>query len=319
MGRWQRRSATPFVLSFAVAAAVASLFSRTAVDDYTSFVASSRSPRIYRDVALRAGQDDFLKQVEELSKDPSKLQQVQKEMEKVLEGMTPEQRQQLEKMQEQQQKGIEALKADPEMKDFFEDVEKNGMSAMQKYMDNERILQKFSKAMGGPESLQGLVPGPAAGGAAAAGAPVTFKPGDQVWITGLAKAPELNGKKAMVVPPTAEEKENLAGTNRLIVRLLDTGDQFAVKPDNLRTDDQWADEQISQDLDSVAMFNPALQGKAQQIRESGKLDALLDDPELAPIFKDIEANGMAALDKYWNDEKLMAKISKAMGTMPPKK
>jgi len=34
---------------------------------------------------------------------------------------------------------------------------------------------------------------------------------------------------------------------------------------------------------------------------------------LKPIFEDIKKNGMGALEKYWNDDKLMGKISKAMG------
>merc|ERR1719188_2561656 len=148
----------------------------------------------------------------------------------------------------------------------------------------------------------------------APGAVPSFKAGDEVIINGLQAKPELNGKKAMVVPPTAEERESLAGTGRLIVRLIDTGDQFAVKPDNLRTTAQEADELMSSSLEDVSMYNPALQTEAAKLRESGKLEDLRNDPELQPIFEDIKKNGMSALEKYWNDDKLMAKISKAMGT-----
>merc|ERR1719499_2185189 len=84
----------------------------------------------------------------------------------------------------------------------------------------------------------------------------SFKPGDEVIIRGLKAKPELNGKKAMVVPPTSEERETLKGTGRLIVRLIDTGDQFAVKPDNLRTTAQEADALMGQSLEDVSMYNP---------------------------------------------------------------
>ena len=38
-----------------------------------------------------------------------------------------------------------------------------------------------------------------------------------------------------------------------------------------------------------------------------------DDPELAPMFEDIQKNGMQAMMKYWNDPKILAKIGKRMG------
>merc|ERR1719414_588308 len=155
--------------------------------------------------------------------------------------------------------------------------------------------------------------GGAPGGVPAA-AGTALKPGDQVIIHGLNSAPELNGKKAMVVPPTPEEQKTLEGTNRLIVRLVDSGDQFAVKPSNLRTLEQEAGSVLSQSLEDVSVYNPALQTEAAKLRESGKLDDLKENPELKPIFEDIKKNGMSALEKYWDDEALMAKISKVMQT-----
>merc|ERR1719510_2905152 len=94
------------------------------------------------------------------------------------------------------------------------------------------------------------------GGAPPPPAAPAFKPGDEVIINGLSKAPELNGRKAMVVPPTAEEKKTLEGTDRLIVRLMDTGDPLAVKPENLRTTEQEADKVLSNSLDDVSVYNP---------------------------------------------------------------
>ena len=56
-----------------------------------------------------------------------------------------------------------------------------------------------------------------------------------------------------------------------------------------------------------------------------KMMDLKEDPELKPIFDDIEANGAAAMEKYWNDTDLMSKISQKMSAMklgpatPPRK
>jgi len=247
-------------------------------------------------------------------KDPEKLKQLQAEAAKIMED--PEKKKQIEAWQNNMQSAVAKLKDDPEMKDFFDDIAKNGMEAMKKYEKDERILAKFSQATGGPESIPGMMGGMPGMGSMGGAPPVPqgFKPGDEVIIKGLQKAPELNDKKAMVVPPTAEERKTLEGTDRVIVRLLDTGDQFAVRPANLKTTAQAADELMDSNLEDVSLYNPALQSEAAKLRESGTLDSLQNDPELKPIFEDIRKNGMGALEKYWNDDKLMAKISKAMGT-----
>jgi len=253
-----------------------------------------------------------LQALEALAKDPEKMKEMQAEIEKLM--ADPEKKKQFEAMQKSSLDAVSKLKDDPEMKEFFEDIEKNGMEAMKKYENNEKILEKFSRATGGPASMPGfgdMMGGMGGAGAAAPPRPA-FKPGDEVIINGLAKAPELNGKKAMVVPPTAEERKTLEGTDRLIVRLVDSGDQFAVRPANLATTAQEADRLMSNSLEDVSMYNPALQTEAAKLRESGKLDDLQNDPELKPIFEDIKKNGMGALEKYWDDEKLMGKISKAL-------
>merc|ERR1712072_128198 len=143
-------------------------------------------------------------------------------------------------------------------------------------------------------------------------APSAFKPGDEVFIRGLQKAPELNGKKAMVVPPTPEEQEKIKGTSRLIVRVMDTGEQFAVKPENLNTTEDEVDSVMSNNLEDVSIMTPAVQAKSKELRDNGVLDKLEQDPELKHVFEDIKENGMEALQKYWSDEEFMAKISKAM-------
>ena len=59
--------------------------------------------------------------------------------------------------------------------------------------------------------------------------------------------------------------------------------------------------------------------------QMAKMMELKEDPELKPIFDDIEANGTAAMEKYWNDTDLMSKISQKMSAMklgpatPPRK
>ncbi|GAX83187.1 hypothetical protein CEUSTIGMA_g10613.t1 [Chlamydomonas eustigma] len=46
-----------------------------------------------------------------------------------------------------------------------------------------------------------------------------------------------------------------------------------------------------------------------------KYSFLKEDPDLAPVWEDIQANGPSALEKYWEDEVLMAKISSKMRAM----
>eukprot|EP00401_Gymnodinium_catenatum_P079389 CAMPEP_0117512372 /NCGR_PEP_ID=MMETSP0784-20121206/28996_1 /TAXON_ID=39447 /ORGANISM="" /LENGTH=316 /DNA_ID=CAMNT_0005308087 /DNA_START=54 /DNA_END=1004 /DNA_ORIENTATION=- len=244
----------------------------------------------------------------ELMKDPEKMKMFQAEVEKIMQD--PEKQKALENWQAQVQSSVEKLQKDPEMKEFFEEMKNDPEGTLKKYENDENILRKFSMATGGPGSMPGMMGGATMPGG---GAPArTYRPGDEVIIKGLSKAPELNGKKAMVVPPTSEEKKTLEGTNRLIVRLLDTGDQFAVKPENVRTTAQEVDDLMAKNLEDVSVYNPALQTEAAKLRDSGALEDLQNDPELKPIFDDIKKNGMAALEKYWEDEALMKKINTVM-------
>jgi len=277
-----------------------------------TFVGAARNAARARAVQRHVGGFDA-KALEELQKDPEKMKQLQAEVDKLMKD--PEKMKQMQAFQEQTQSAVEKLRQDPEMKQFFEDIDKMGFEALKKYENDDKVLAKFSAATGGPGAMPGMMGGmPAPGMGGAPAAPLVYKPGDEVYIRGLTKAPQLNGKKAMVVPPSPKEKEELAGTNRIIVRLMDSGEQFAVKPDNLRTSAEEVDEIMStQSLEDVSVFNPALQSEAAKLRESGALDDLQNDPELKPIFEDIKKNGLGALEKYWNDDKLMGKISKAMG------
>jgi len=306
----------------AILAAATALVSLPRVNDLAYLAVRGRHGGLTRRQAAAPGPGAF-GAMEDLMKDPEKLKQVQQNVEELMKD--PEKKKAIDEWQARAQSGVEKLKQDPEMAAFFEDVEKNGMDALKRYEGNDVVLQKFSAAMGGPEDMLkamggsggmgGMGGGMGAGMGAGVAAPAarSFKPGDEVFVTGLTKAPELNGKKAMVVPPTAEERKSLEGTDRMIVRLVDSGDQFAVRPANLETSDERANAALGSDLEDVSLFDPAVQSETAKLRESGKLEDLRKDPELAPIFKDIEKNGMGALEKYWNDDKLMAKISKAMG------
>ncbi|CAE7392181.1 unnamed protein product [Symbiodinium natans] len=210
----QRRSCAGFV-AWALAAAA---LGRWTVTPSISFVGSGSAPagrlsaRHASPLGEMAGAN--LEQLEELAKDPEKMKKLQDEVDAMMKD--PAKKKALEEYSKMTQQAVAKLQDDPELQDFFEDIKKNGMEAMKKYEKDERILAKFSQATGGPEAwmkaMGGMPPGGMPGGmpGMAPSAP-NYKPGDEVVIFGLAKAPELNGKKAMVVPPTAEEKKSLEG------------------------------------------------------------------------------------------------------------
>jgi len=61
----------------------------------------------------------------------------------------------LDKGDSQVQDRMKALEQDPELAPIIEDIKKNGMDAMMKHYQDEEVMLKFSKAMGGiPEALQ---------------------------------------------------------------------------------------------------------------------------------------------------------------------
>jgi len=61
-------------------------------------------------------------------------------------------------------------------------------------------------------------------------------------------------------------------------------------------------------------YNTGLVNGVASVQE--RVGALKKDVELAPIFEDIEKNGLSAAMKYCNDEELMLKISRVMGGLP---
>ncbi|CAJ1367216.1 unnamed protein product, partial [Effrenium voratum] len=113
----------------------------------TGFVGAPRSSLVARHASLKdfAGAD--MSSLEEMMKDPEKMKKMQGEIEKIMQD--PDKRKQIEEYQKMTEQAVDKLKDDPELKDFFEDVKKNGIDAMKKYENDERILEKFSKATGG--------------------------------------------------------------------------------------------------------------------------------------------------------------------------
>ena len=70
------------------------------------------------------------------------------------------------------QRRIAGLKDDPEFQEFFQDVQKNGPSAMMKYSNDAAFLKKLNDKLGGEEAIRaavgGDIPVDVPGGAAAA-------------------------------------------------------------------------------------------------------------------------------------------------------
>ena len=73
------------------------------------------------------------------------------------------------------QRRIAALKDDPDFQDFFNDVQKNGPSAMMKYSNDAAFLKKLNDKLGGEDAIRaavgGSIPGEPAAAPAAAAAP----------------------------------------------------------------------------------------------------------------------------------------------------
>lgn len=53
----------------------------------------------------------------------------------------------------------------------------------------------------------------------------------------------------------------------------------------------------------------------KQLQE--RMATLKDDPEFAGMFEDIQKNGMGALMKYWDDPKVLAKLSEKLADVVP--
>ena len=57
------------------------------------------------------------------------------------------------------QRRIAALKDDPDFQEFFNDVQKNGPSAMMKYSNDAAFLKKLNDKLGGEDAIRAAVGG----------------------------------------------------------------------------------------------------------------------------------------------------------------
>ena len=55
------------------------------------------------------------------------------------------------------QRRIAALKDDPDFQEFFNDVQKNGPSAMMKYSNDAAFLKKLNDKLGGEDAIRAAV------------------------------------------------------------------------------------------------------------------------------------------------------------------
>jgi hypothetical protein len=81
---------------------------------------------------------------------------------------------------------------------------------------------------------------------------------------------------------------------------------FAKNPDAIRG---WLQTQVI-----AAHYQTKIANDDASVQE--RMKSLKEDPELKPIFEDIEKNGLEAALKHANNEELMLKISRAMGGLP---
>eukprot|EP00884_Botryococcus_braunii_P019555 jgi/Botrbrau1/6283/Bobra.0129s0028.1 len=71
-------------------------------------------------------------------------------------------------------------------------------------------------------------------------------------------------------------------------------------------------ENVMKDPASRALYEQTAAVMSNQEIQK-RMAKLKEDPELAPMFADIEKNGMAAMMKYWNDPATLAKLGEKMG------
>ncbi|KIY94695.1 hypothetical protein MNEG_13268 [Monoraphidium neglectum] len=143
------------------------------------------------------------------------------------------------------------------------------------------------------------------------------------------KAPTLPAKGKKAAPTTAATLPVLSAQ----YITLEDGSQIPIKvPPGMPADQALAvveylknnPEAAKQAWQQAQMVMRTMPGAAQAL--TGQLpaaapagedvfNALKDDPELAEVFEDVKANGVAALQKYWEDTDLMSKISSKMRAM----
>ncbi|CAK0885511.1 unnamed protein product [Prorocentrum cordatum] len=131
--------------------------------------------------------------------------------------------------------------------------------------------------------------------AAAVASPDVLRLGDGTEIS-LARVPGVDEST------WGEVKDYLQGNPDVAKRLQ----AFSKDPEAMRG---WLQTQAMSDH-----YQRKLGGADDEVQ--GRMRALEQDPELAPILEDIKKHGMEAVMKHYQDEELMLKFSKAMGGVP---
>lgn len=85
-----------------------------------------------------------LEQFQEIMSDPEKMKQMQESVSKLMED--PEKKEAIQQYMKSMSSVAEQMKQDPELESVFKDLKENGMAALEKYQDNESIMQKISAA-----------------------------------------------------------------------------------------------------------------------------------------------------------------------------
>mmetsp|Transcript_44739 Transcript_44739/g.116358 ORF Transcript_44739/g.116358 Transcript_44739/m.116358 type:complete len:270 (+) Transcript_44739:73-882(+) len=131
--------------------------------------------------------------------------------------------------------------------------------------------------------------------AVAVESPDVVRLGDGTEIS-LAKVPGVDEST------WSEVKEYLQGNPDMAKKLQ----SFSKDPEAMRG---WLQTQAMSDF-----YQKKLGSADEQVQS--RMKALEQDPELAPIIEDIKKSGMEGIMKYYQDEELMLKFSKAMGGVP---
>jgi hypothetical protein len=131
--------------------------------------------------------------------------------------------------------------------------------------------------------------------AAAVASPEVVRLGDGSEVS-LARVPGVDDAT------WGEVKEFLQGNPDMAKKLQ----SFSKDPEAMRG---WLQTQAMADF-----YQRKLDQKDDAVE--GRMRALEQDPELAPILEDIKKNGMEAVMKHYQNEELMLKFGKAMGGVP---
>jgi Ca2+-binding EF-hand superfamily protein len=106
---------------------------------------SARKPTSTRVLISHAAEEqtsntDFA-QFQEMMNDPEKMKKMQASVNQMMQD--PEKKNAIDKWMQSMTAVADSLKTDPELESVFKDLEKNGMGALDKYQDNESVMQKI--------------------------------------------------------------------------------------------------------------------------------------------------------------------------------